>query len=239
MKSLLNAIVDDECSTVRSLLQADGRLATCLTDSAKLYESGIFHWLYVGDTALHLAAAGYRVEIAQLLLAAGADPNAANNHRHSGPLHYAADGYVIHPAWDAKRQVKTIRFLVGAGANVNAGDKNGATPLHRAVRTRCALAATCLLKCGADPTSKNRSGSSPFHLAVQSTGRGGSGVEAAKIAQRKIIEAFLAQGVSTRLKDGKGKSVAECAESKWIKDLLAGGGASRARPASSRESKRR
>jgi hypothetical protein len=100
------------------------------------------------------------------------------------------------------------------------------------------LSATYLLKCGADPTRKNRSGSTPFHLAVQSTGRCGSGVEAAKIAQRAIIEAFLAQGVSTRLSDGKRKSVVDCSESKWIKDLLASGGARRTRPASSQQSKR-
>jgi hypothetical protein len=76
--------------------------------TAKLYASGIFHWIYVGDTALHLAAAGYRVEIVQMLLAAGADPNAAKNHRRSTPLHYAADGFITGPAWDAKRQVATI-----------------------------------------------------------------------------------------------------------------------------------
>ena len=41
-----------------------------------------------------------------------------------------------------------------------------------------------------------------------------------KSAQRQIIEAFLAAGVSTELKDGKGKSVAECAKSEWIQQLL-------------------
>src|SRR5439155_2835152 len=141
------------------------------------------HWIYAGDTALHLAAAGYRVEIARLLLAAGADPNAATNHRQSRPLHYAADGYITGPAWDAKRQVKTIRCLLDAGADVNAPDKNGATPLHRAVRTRCSAAVKLLLQAGADPTRRNRPGSTPFHLAVQNTGRGGSGAEIARAAQ--------------------------------------------------------
>jgi hypothetical protein len=220
MKSLLKAIVEDDRSRVRSLLRADDRLATRLLDEARLYESGIFHWLYVGDTALHLAAAGSRVGIVKLLLAEGADPNAASNHRRSGPLHYAADGYVIHPAWDPKRQAKTIECLVAAGAKVNAADKNGATPLHRAVRTRCALAVACLLSCGADPTARNRSGSTPFHLAVQTTGRGGSGAEVAKLAQRAIIEAFLDQGVRIKLTDGRGKSVADCAQSQWIRKLL-------------------
>jgi len=160
------------------------------------------------------------VELVRLLLVAGADPNAAMNHRRSGPLHYAADGYINGPAWDSKRQVKTIRCLLEAGAAVNAQDKNGAAPLHRAVRTRSAAAVQCLLQAGADPTLRNKSGSTPFHLAVQTTGRGGSGAEEAKAAQRQIIKAFLSLGMSTGLKDGKGKSVLDCAKSGWVRTLL-------------------
>jgi len=220
MDALLKAIVDDDRVRVEELLRADPELATGLIDRARLYQSKIFHWIYVGDTALHLAAAGYRVEIVRRLLAAGADPNAARNHRQSGPLHYAADGYITGPAWDAKRQVKTIGVLLDAGADVNAQDKNGATPLHRAVRTRCAAAVRCLLKAAADPTLKNKPGSTPFHLAVQDTGRGGSGADEARVAQRQIIREFLALGVSKALQDGKGKSVLACARSGWIREIL-------------------
>src|SRR5947199_9678903 len=206
MNNVLTAIVDDDRKAVKALLEADGGLAARLIRKPKLYDSKIFHWIYVGDTALHLAAAGYRVEIARLLLAAGADPNAAKNHRRSSPLHYAADGFISGPAWDAKRQVATIRHLLCKGADIHLQDKNGAAPLHRAVRTRCAAAVRCLLKAGADPTLKNKSGSTPFHLAVQDTGRGGTGAETARAAQRQIIGEFLALGISTALKDGKGKS---------------------------------
>ena len=205
---------------VKALLQADPLLATCRVGEARLYESGIFHWLYVGDTALHLAAAGHRVEIVRLLLAAHSDPNAATNHRKSSPLHYAADGYVTGTGWDPKRQVRTIHCLLSAGAAINAQDRNGAAPLHRAVRTRCASAVRYLLSAGADPKSRNNSGSTPFHLAVQSTGRGGSGEKIAKEAQRHIINAFLAMGVTSKLTDGKGKSVWDCAESVWIREML-------------------
>src|SRR5438552_3281117 len=103
MESLLTAIVDDDRARVKALLRADPGLATSLIDTAKLYESPIAHWIYVGDTALHLAAAGYRLEIVKLLLAAGSDPNSAKNHREGRPLHYAADGYLNNPAWDAIR----------------------------------------------------------------------------------------------------------------------------------------
>ena len=220
MNALLDAILDDDRTRVEALLRAAPTLATRLIDRAKLYDSKIFHWMYVGDTALHLAAAGYRVEIVQQLLAAGANPNATSNHRRSGPLHYASDGYVSGPEWGEKRQVKTIRVLIEAGAEIDAQDKNGAAPLHRAVRTRCAAAVSFFLKAGSDPLLKNKSGSTPFHLAVQDTGRGGSGAEEARDGQRRIIQEFLSAGVSKLLKDGKGKSVLDCARSGWIRDLL-------------------
>src|SRR5688572_16921987 len=175
MRELISAIVDDDATAAKRLLQADAGLVSRPIRTAKLYDSGIFHWIYVGDTVLHLAAAGYRVEIVRLLLRSRADPNVAKNRRKSSPLHYAADGFITGPAWDAKRQVKTIDCLLQNGADIQLQDMNGATPLHRAVRTRCAAAVSFLLKAGSDPTTRNKSGSTPFHLAVQNTGRGGSG----------------------------------------------------------------
>ena len=157
----------------------------------------IFHWIYAGDTALHLAAAGYRVEIVRLLLAAGADPNAAANHRRGRPLHYAADGYLAGSAWDPKPQVKTIRGLLDCERRHQCPrQERRELLLHRAVATRCAAAVRCLLAAGADSARKNNPGSTPFHLAVQNTGHGGSGREQAKHAQRQIIEEFLSFGVA-------------------------------------------
>ena len=217
---ILSAIDDDDCPTVKRLLHTDPSLATLQTSKARLYKTKILHWIYAGDTPLHLAAAGYRVDIVELLLAAGTDPNAATNHRHSSPLHYAADTCLSSPAWSARKQVDTLRCLLDAGARINAQDKNGATPLHRAVRTRGAEAVRFLLKAGSDPSLKNKPGSTPFHLAVQNTGRGGSGSDDAKAAQRQIIQNFLSHGVDPRLTDGKGKSVVDCAQSDWIRDML-------------------
>ena len=129
MEALLRAILDDDYATVNELVTADSSLVSTLVREARFYDSKIFHWLYVGDTCLHLAAAGYRVEIARLLLAAGADPNAATNHRHSSPLHYAADGYIISPAWDPTRQVKIIEEFLRLGARPSIKDGNGKSVL--------------------------------------------------------------------------------------------------------------
>jgi hypothetical protein len=222
MNKMMAGIVEDDVGAVKALLKEDVGLATRLIEKPKLYRSGIFHWIYVGDTALHLAAAGYRVEIVRLLLTSGADPKAAKNSRRSNPLHYAADGFITGPAWDPKRQVETIQCLLQNGADIHSQDMNGATPLHRAVRTRCAAAVAFLLRSGSDPTIRNKSGSTPFHLAVQNTGRGGSGAAAAISAQREIIKEFLSLGVSLNLKDGSGKSVVDCVRSAWIREVLAG-----------------
>jgi hypothetical protein len=118
--------------------------------------------------------------------------------------------------------VATLRCLIDGGANIHLQDKNGASPLHRAVRTRCAAAVRYFLKAGADPTMRNKPGSTPFHLAVQNTGRGGSGLEEAVHAQREIIEEFLRLGLSLDLKCGHGRTVKQWARSDWTKELLQG-----------------
>jgi ankyrin repeat protein len=220
MNGLFDAIIEDDVRAVKKLLREDAGCAIRLVRTPKLCESGIFHWIYAGDTALHLAAAGYRVKIVQLLLNSDADPNAARSRRKSSPLHYAADGFITGPAWNAEQQAATIRCLIERGGDIHLQDANGATPLHRAVRTRCAAAVKTLLKAGADPSMKNKSGSTPFHLAVQNTGRGGTGAQVAIDAQREIIQQFLSSGASVNLRDGRGRSVGESARSSWIQDLL-------------------
>jgi hypothetical protein len=220
MDILLAAINSDDRATVKDLIKKSPALATESIQVSKLYQAEVFHWIYVGDTALHLASAGYRVEIVRALLAAGADPNAATNQRRSTPFHYASDGYIVGPAWNEARQLKTISALLAAGAHVNAQDKNGATALHRAVRTRCAAAVRLLMASGADPLLRNNSGSTPFHLAVQNTGRGGSGAEESREAQKKIVQTFLAFPVSPEIKDGRGKSVRECAGRTWVREMF-------------------
>ncbi len=146
----------------------------------------IDHYVYAGDTALHIAAAAYETEIAKELIARGANLR-ARNRRGAEPLHYAADGIPGSSHWNPIAQADVIEILIRAGADPNAKDKSGVAPLHRAVRTRCAAAVRALLANGADPHTKNGSGSTPLHLAIRNTGRGGSGTEPARAQQAEII----------------------------------------------------
>jgi hypothetical protein len=219
MKSLVDAIVEADVTSVAQYLERNPDAVQSRFSEARLFEE-VPHWIYEGDTALHLAAAMHDTAIVNVLLARGADPNAAHNHRLGRPLHYAADGYPDSDSWLPEAQTTTLRALLDAGAEIDARDKNGASALHRAVRTRCAAAVKLLLDAGSDPQMPNKSGSSPFHLAVQNTGRGGAGSERAKEEQLRIIQCFLGLGTSIHLKDGSGKSVIDCARSDWIRTLL-------------------
>jgi ankyrin repeat protein len=212
-RPFLDAVINGDEVDVRRRLAADPALATsAYGDGATRREPrafffpGIRHYLYAGDTALHMAAAAYRAGIAELLIAHGADVH-ARNRLGATPLHYAADMNRLDP--DA--QAKTIRSLISAGADPNVANRLGVSPLHRAVRTRSSAAVHALLNGGADARKKNRSGSTPLHLAVQTTGKGGSGSERAREEQGAIIRLLLDAGAKISDRDGRGRSVRDSA----------------------------
>lgn len=219
---LIRALVDGNTAKVRELIDAaPGLVVQAARKGASRQESGdyffpaIRHYLYAGDTPLHMAAAGFRFELCQLLLDRGAVCS-AKNRRGAEPLHYAADANT----WNPSNQAKTVTCLIRGGANPNAMDKSGVAPIHRAVRTRSAAAVQALLSAGARLDLPNGSGSAPLHLAVQNTGRGGSGTPEAIDQQREIIVMLLRNGASTRQKDGRNKTAFENATAAWIRSLL-------------------
>lgn len=142
--------------------------------------------IYAGDTALHVAAAAYRTDLAREFIDRGA-LICAQNRRGAQPIHSATVGSPGSHHWNPNAQIEIIAFLISAGANPDAVDKSGVTPLHRAIRNRCSAAVKTLLEAGADYARKNDNGSSAMLLATQTTGRGGTGSEAAKLEQSEII----------------------------------------------------
>jgi ankyrin repeat protein len=150
---LVRAIVAGDAAKAARLLAAAPDLAhvraavgaTRQSATPHFFEE-IAHYMYAGDSALHMAAASFRPEICRDLIARGADCSAANR-RGAQPIHYAADANT----WNPDAQAATIDGLIRAGADPNATDKSGVPPLHRAVRTRCAAAVA-----GSWPAAPNR-----------------------------------------------------------------------------------
>ena len=188
-------------------------------DAQTYFLAAIRHYVYAGDTALHIAAAAHQRELAESLVTRGAGVR-ARNRRGAEPLHYAADGSPGAEHWDPVEQRDVITYLIEAGADPNALDKSGVAPLHRAVRTRSSAAVGALIENGANPLLMNKSGSTPLHLAVQNTGRSDSGSEEAREEQGRIVALLLGHGASPTDVDANGKTVAAAASSEWIRDLL-------------------
>jgi hypothetical protein len=188
-------------------------------DAETYFLAEIHHYVYGGDTALHIAAAAHQRELAESLVAKGADAR-ARNRRGAEPLHYAADGSPDEQQWVGRARRDVITYLIEVGADPNALDNSGVTPLHRAVRNRCSAAVRALVENGADPLLMNKNGSTPLHLAVQNTGKSSSGSDAAKDEQGRIIVFLLGHGASPDDADAAGKTVASSASSVWIRDLL-------------------
>lgn len=197
---LFQAIASGDKARAMRLIEASPQLASEPTrvgatrgGATSYFLDAVATYVYTGDTALHVAAAANRADIARELVERGADPR-ARNRMGAEPLHYAAVGAPGSKDWNPEAQAATIEYLIRAGADPNAPNKSGVTPLHRAVRTRSAAAVAALLANGAEPRRKNGNGSTPLQLARRTTGRGGSGSDAARAQQAEIIRVLSRYG---------------------------------------------
>src|SRR5581483_7987217 len=108
--ALFRAIASRDDREVARRLKASPDLAICpihigaTRDYAKTYFlTPIHHYVYSGDTALHMSAAAHQRQLAQSLVRSGADVR-ARNRRGAEPLHYAADGGPGANGWDPVAQ---------------------------------------------------------------------------------------------------------------------------------------
>lgn len=146
------------------------------------------------STALHLAADDGNVECVTMLLAKGADAK-VKNHRGFTPLHLAArtsslecvelllrDGNAEPNAEDfdhrtplhaavgkADSAFEIIELLISWGANVNAKDVYGFSPLHLAALDGLAHCVELLLYHGADVSTKSRKGTTALNVINRKT----------------------------------------------------------------------
>lgn len=138
------AIWSGQSSSVRLLLEA----------GADPNASGKY-----GLTLMHWAARDGYVGIAEMLLAHGArvDPRI---------LHAAVHAPEGPPGPLPHENYKMVRLLLDHGADLNAQDSYGTTPLHRAVAGGGARMVELLLSYGADPGIPEETGRTPLHSAV-------------------------------------------------------------------------
>ncbi|MFL5759338.1 MAG: ankyrin repeat domain-containing protein [Thermomicrobiales bacterium] len=109
-----------------------------------------------GWSALALAAHFGRLEIAQILLDRGAEPNRVSQNLNTNtPLHAAVAG----------NQRESVVLLLQHGANVNATDAGGWTPLGLAAHEGRGPIIEILLAAGADPNKPNAQGDTPLMVA--------------------------------------------------------------------------
>lgn len=108
-------------------------------------------------TALLYAIAVEQTECAKLIVEKGADVNATSGEPGMSPLHAAV--FIESPTM--------VEYLIAHGANVNAKDRNGNTPLHHVndaanyARTASPQISNLLIAKGADVNISNNKGETP------------------------------------------------------------------------------
>ena len=117
-------------------------------------------------------------------------------------------------------QLRVIRFLVKNGVSVHETDRNGVTPLHRAVRFRSPHAVRELIKLGADVNAVDkRSGSTPLHRAVTNTGAPSTAGK--REFAIEIATLLLKNGADPQINNRQAKSPIDYVEDAEMLDVFA------------------
>jgi ankyrin repeat protein len=142
--SLFEAAAVGDLPTVQRAIQQDPQSANAFAPD--------------GFQPLGLAAFFGNIEVAEFLLAHGADPNTASqNGLHVQPLNSAAAGM----------HLEIARALLAHGADPNARQEGNFTPLHSAAQNGQIEMLQLLLDAGADPMAANDKGDTPLSLAQE------------------------------------------------------------------------
>ncbi len=163
------------------------REAICFRDHKALVQlisdsSDIDATIDGSDTILHCAArSGFR-EIVMEIISHSPDVNLVNKQGKT-PLHCAMtqrprqvgdcrvieyDGHYVEYDGDFNRDI--VELLIANGADINALDKEGNSPLHYAMQNAVSKAALLLFSAGSDLYAKNNKNKTPYDVAVECLG---------------------------------------------------------------------
>ena len=130
------------------------------------------------STPLYQAAWHSRIDLVQVLLNGGAEPDKANKEGCTALLLSAQNG-----------NKEMVQLLLDHGADPNKASPKGNTPLHVvAVPDPCTEVVKLLLDRGAQPKKENDFGSTPLHTA-------------AKYGRKEMVQLLLERGADPKKKD--------------------------------------
>jgi len=122
------------------------------------------------QTPLYWAAAATHKDIVEMLVANGAKVNIRDDSFGRTPLHNAVmDSHKLSP--DSNRS-QIAAILLAKGADVNAKDKEGNTPLHFATQQGHTKTIEILIANGADVEAKDGNGRTALHIAEKMASKG-------------------------------------------------------------------
>ncbi|KAL8946056.1 MAG: hypothetical protein Q9222_007493 [Ikaeria aurantiellina] len=185
-----------------------------------------------GTTALHQATYGHRSAVIRDLLTYGADIEAeeAGPYKRTPLVIAIAEGAesaagallenkasidylfhakrtLLHVASRTMSKERTFKLLLKAGADPNARNKTGRTPLHTAVSKDNSAAARWLLKVGVDVNVQDAWKETPLHFAAQHK-------------NAEITEMLLEHGADVNIMNNSRKKAKDIIKSRGLGDLL-------------------
>jgi ankyrin repeat protein len=136
------------------------------------------------------ALAGRHFQTAEFLHHNGADPRCQGNLMMT-PLHSATE-------LTEDGDLEVVQKLIEYGADVDAADRQGSTPLHYV--TKCgATVHRLLLEHGADVNARRKNGFTPLHIA-------------SIFGKLEVVRLLLEQGADVKAEDGRGRTALQVAE---------------------------